>query len=156
MTILNQVRNFLVKKFWPWFIQHVWPKLQSIIISIVVEAFDNLRKKISDYLSSQAESQREEYRQKAADAEQQADSTTDDVAAAKWKAKAEAYYEFAKELKHENEKLRHDIEEEIRTSAQKAKSDISSLDIEQTDSAVLVGGRDLPSLPKSIPEKGTE
>mgnify|MGYP006430460385 CR=1 FL=1 len=148
MKIIDYVKKFLTKVFWPYFKKSILPLIKDALIDITKDVFSRLREIVSERLKRREEASSKEYRRKASEADKNARSSTDEVEAAKWRAKAEAYYEFVKELRRENEKLRNDVEEAVRAAEKKTERDIVDLDLEQNDDIVSIGGRDLPALPE--------
>ena len=143
-------KRFVVKKFWPWFIQHAWPIIKEEVISSVSQVLSFMRKRLEDFLNDRSSRQQEELKTKVEEAESKADAATDEVAAARWRGKAEAYREHAENLKAENDKLRKELDQLLNEEMKNIQASINDINVELKDSRSLgIGSRNIPLLEAS-------
>lgn len=149
-SLLKSIQRFIVKRFWPWFIEYAWPLIKEEVIIIFAQVLNFIRRSLEDYFNNRNETQQKNMKEQAEEAERQAETALDEVEAAKWRGKAEAYREQAITLQEENEQLRRKIEQIMREGIDNARSDIENINIEIKDSKQLEFGS------KSIPLPGTD
>lgn len=146
-TIFAIIKKFIVQKFWPWFIQYVWPIIQSEVVSVVMTIFEVLRKRVERYVNNRNQTQQDAAQKKAAEAERQAESATDAAEAAHFRGRAEAYREQAESLSRENAELRRELNKIIRLSANDVQSSVDNIKLTISDSDHLeIGNKNIPFL----------
>jgi len=146
-SIFESVKRFIVKQFWPWFIQHAWPLIKEEVIAAVSQVLIFMRKNLEDFLAARNAKQQEDINAKAKEAESKAEAAMDEAEAARWRGKAEAYREQADNLRVENEELRKELERLMGEGIKDLRTSVDNINVELKESKTLeIGSRSIPLL----------
>ena len=147
-TIVEKLIGFIVKVFWPWFVQHVWPIIQSFVLQIIADSITALGKKIKDFVGSRSHRREEYAKKRAEDADRAASVAIDAAEKEKQEAIASVWREVAEQFRSENEILRSQITELLSRSEQTLEDDIRSMKLKLTnlenDPSLSIGETSLP------------
>ena len=147
-TIVEKLIGFIVKVFWPWFVQHVWPIIQSFVLQIITDSITALGKKIKDFVDSRSHRREEYAKNRAEDADRAASVAIDAAEKDKQEAIASVWREVAEQFRSENEILRSQITELLSRSEQTLEDDIRSMKLKLTnlenDPSLSIGETSLP------------
>lgn len=111
MSIWSEILKFVVKKFWPWFKQFVWPIIKEHIMEFVSFVIQKLIEIAKDMFSEKTSSRQQEAQSKAEEAESKASDATNDAEAEKYQAVAKVWREVAEQFRRDNEELKRKLEE---------------------------------------------
>jgi hypothetical protein len=147
-TIVEKLIGFIVKVFWPWFVQHVWPIIQSFVLQIITNSITALGNKIKDFVDSRSHRREEYAKRRAEDADSAASVAIDAAEKDKQEAIASVWREVAEQFRSENDILRSQITELLSRSEQTLEDDIRSMKPKLTnlenDPSLSIGGNSLP------------
>lgn len=154
MSIFSKILQFIVKKFWPWFLEFVWPIIQEHIIDIINFIICFFTNKIKDKANEQSSKRESDANKKAEEAEQRAEKAANTTDADKYEAIAKVWREVAEQFRSDNEELRKKLDD-IAVEAQAASQTIvknTDFDIdfsgEQPNLKIGEVKKDLPALPE--------
>jgi len=120
----------MFKKLWSLFLQTLWPLLWPIIRETMVEVVQDLagwiRKAVSEQFNNVTQEQQDNADSRARSAQDQAANATSEEERIKAQAAADAWREISEKLRHDNEKLKQQLEEAIRKSQVYARRRIDS------------------------------
>ena len=120
----------MFKKLWSLFLQTLWPLLWPIIRETMVEVVQDLagwiRKAVSEQFNNVTQEQQDNADSRARSAQDQAANATSEEERIKAQAAADAWREISETLRHDNEKLKQQLEEAIRKSQVYARRRIDS------------------------------
>ena len=120
----------MFSKLWALFLQSLWPLLWPIIRDNMVEVVQDLaswiRKAVADQFNNASQEQQEAADTRVRSAEDRLANASSDEERIKAQATADAWREIAEKLKNDNEKLKQQLEETIRTSQVYARKRIDS------------------------------
>lgn len=120
----------MFKKLWSLFLQTLWPLLWPIIRETMVEVVQDLagwiRKAVSEQFNNVTQEQQDNADSRARSAQDQAANATSEEERIKAQAAADAWREISEKLRHDNERLKQQLEEAIRKSQVYARKRIDS------------------------------
>ena len=120
----------MLSKLWKLFLQYLWPLLWPIIRETMVEVVQDLagwiRKAVSDQFNNATQEQQDNADSRASSAQDQATNASSEEDRIKAQATADAWREISVKLRHDNEKLKQQLEGTIRTSQVYARRRIDS------------------------------
>jgi hypothetical protein len=154
MSIWSKFVKFIVKTFWPWFKEFVWPFVKEHVVEIINWIITVFKNKIKEKVNEQSAKRENDANKKAEEAEQKADQSSNTGDAEKYKAVAQVWREVAEQFRADNEELRKKLDD-LEAEAQAASKDI----VENTDFDIDFSGKqpilkigevkiDLPALPE--------
>jgi len=153
MPFLNTVIDFLVKKFWPWFLKYVWPLIRGHILDILKNIFTELKEKLKKMFSERGKQEVASADGNAATAQAKANAATSAAEKDKWEAIAAVWREAANMFREENEQLKRKLEEAVARAERTAEERIQSIDLSMHSTSgtpILTLGHQTKALP--IPE----
>ena len=120
----------MFKKLWSLFLQTLWPLLWPIIRETMVEVVQDLagwiRKGVTEQFNNATQEQQDNADSRARSAQDQAANATSEEERIKAQAAADAWREISEKLRHDNERLKQQLEEAIRKSQVYARKRIDS------------------------------
>jgi len=154
MSILSKFLKFIVKKFWPWFQEFVWPIVQEHIIDIINFIISFFKNKIKDEVNEQSSKRESDANKKAEEAEQRAEKAANTTDADKYEAIAKVWREVAEQFRIDNEELRKKLDD-LEAGAKATSKDIVDntnfdIDFSGEQPSLLIGEvkKDMPALPE--------
>lgn len=116
------VAKFVAQKFWPWFLEHIWPLISAAVIALVAERITGMAAAASAAVESKLEARAARAREQAASSDLLAAKAVSANEREKHEAAARAWHEIALQLQADNEQLMQQI---------------SALEMVQQDAAAL-------------------
>ena len=139
--------DMFFNRFWPWFVQQVWPHIEKKVVAGMIEMVDRLIQMVADRRSRRDAQRQQEAEQNAAAAEARARSakTNDEADAARreaqiWKGVAAMFKKEATELRKDVEAARKQAKREAAGVIRSAKPTYSK----QGGGAVMINGEATP------------
>ena len=130
MSIFNTITKFVVKQFWPWFKEFVWPLLKEHVIELIVVFLKRFKSEIRDWVSGRSERRSTEAEEKAAAAENKAKATSDVNEAERLRATAQVWREVAEQLRRDNDELKAKIDEVEAEAKAAAEGTVQEMDFD--------------------------
>jgi hypothetical protein len=156
MPFLNTLIDFLVKKFWPWFMKYVWPLIREHILDILKNIFAELKEKLKKMFSEQGKQGAASADGNAANAQAKANAATSAAEKDKWEAIAAVWRDAANMFREENEQLKRKLEDAVARAERTAEERIESIDLSMHSTSgapILMLGHQTTALP--LPENDT-
>jgi hypothetical protein len=154
MRFIDTVIKFIVKKFWPWFNEFVWPYVKEHIMELIFFVIERMKDMVKQWFQKKSESRQQEASHKAQEAEQQATESSDLHEAEKHLAIAQVWREVAEQFRRDNEELKRKLDEfevEAKTNTVTIVEDMNiNVDFSQERPVLKIGEtiRELPALPE--------
>ncbi len=155
MGVLDTLMKFIVKKFWPWFLDFVWPYIKEHFRALINFVIDNIIEMIKKWVEDKTSKREQEAYHKAYQADEKADKASSDMnEAEKHRAVAEVWREVAEQFRKDNEELKKridEIENEAKEGSTKIIDDLKlNVDFSKDKPTLKIGDeiRELPSLPE--------
>ncbi len=102
----NSWRDFVIEKFWPWFIKFVWPLIRDHVRDLVRLVLDDLVKSVKKWHASRTQAREQVAIRRAVDAERAAEGASNASEREKHEAIAQVWREVAEMFRQENEELK--------------------------------------------------
>ncbi|MBD3330836.1 hypothetical protein GF354_04890 [Candidatus Peregrinibacteria bacterium] len=153
MGWFNAIFKFIVKKFWPWFKDFVWPYLKDHVNELISFILDRFKNQIKDIFSDRTERRRKEAQEKADAAEKRAKGTSDDGESERLRATAQVWREVAEQFRRDNEEMKAKLDEmeaETKATSEGIVQDMEfDVDFSETTPVLKLGENrhELPALP---------
>lgn len=154
MALLNNVIDFIVKTFWPWFMKYAWPLIKDYVLDILKTIFSELTKRVKKIFSEMSNQSAATADGNSAAAKAKADASTSAEEKEKWEAIAAVWRDAANMFREENEQLKKKLEEAISSSQDAAEEQIGSINPSMHSTSgtpLLTLGQQSTALP--IPDK---
>ncbi len=140
--------QFLVKRLWPWILEYIWP----IIIDYFIKIFNKSFKEFADslYKNIRKDSNVKAAEDKAREAENEAQMSSDPEAREKYETIAGIWREVAEKYRQENEFLKSQIDQLKTNKLNDVNSELKTINpslIQKNGNALLDLGDELISLP---------
>lgn len=120
----------MLQGLWKLFIEAIWPLLWPIFRDLMTEVAQDLaawiKRVLSDKFDATAASQERQAQQRAAEAQERAQASTDQNERLRAEAEANAWREVVEQLRIDNAKLRMELEEVVKQSQVYARKRIDS------------------------------
>jgi F0F1-type ATP synthase membrane subunit b/b' len=147
---MNKFSEWIIKTFWPFFRDNVWPIIKDQIISIISTAFEYFRKRIEEILNQSSREREEQAERKAQEAEEQATNAKDKAETEKYSAIAEIWRQVAEDYRQQNELLKEKLATASYTASKEIEQNIQAIQIKtEKDSIQLTSGDKTIALPAS-------
>jgi len=156
--IAEAIIQFLIKKFWPWFLENIWPLILKHIISIATDTLENLSKRLNRFFADRMEKRTQNATERAHEATEAAAAATTDSEREKHEAVAKVWREVADQFRAENEALHAQVIELIARAQQSVQEDLRQTKPAIDDLAgtpTLIIGQSKAKLPALPYEQGT-
>lgn len=150
MGFFDEVMKFIVKKFWPWFKEFVWPYIKEHVKELIVFAIGELKKIIKKWLSNKSETREREANQKAQEAESQANDSSITAEAEKYRAIAKIWREVAEQFRSDNEEMKRRLDEFEAEAKMRSEAEVNDLNLDvdfSKEKPILMIGPEVKKLP---------
>ncbi|RJG11111.1 hypothetical protein D3879_15740 [Pseudomonas cavernicola] len=156
--IAEAIIQFLIKTFWPWFLENIWPLILKHIISVVTDSLDSLSNRINRFFADRMKKRSQNAAERAHEATEAAAAATTDSEREKHEAVAKVWREVAEQFRSENEALHAQVIELIARTQQSVQEDLRHTkpaidDLAGTPSLII--GQSKAKLPALPYEQGT-
>lgn len=153
MGIYDSIKEFIIKIFWPFFLEHIWPFIKIHMIDIVKSVIEFLKQLIKDTLDEKQKERQRQAEHEAAEAEANAKAAVNEEEIEKYKEIAKVWRKIAEQYRIDNEDLKRKFDEEIDKTSIKAtnmiqKDDITA-DFTGLTSVIRIGDKtkEFPAIP---------
>lgn len=152
LKVFKKIMADIVKKFWPWFQEVVWPFIKEHVIEILLLFIGKFKAWIEDWFEQRSQRREHEAEQRAEEAEASAQSSKSEADAETWRRISEVWREVAEQHRRDLEDLKSDLrdfEEKVKSDAESVVDDLG-IDMEVIgDAPTLLIGDGRHELPES-------
>jgi predicted RNase H-like nuclease (RuvC/YqgF family) len=140
VNFFNLVINFIVKYFWPWFIEFIWPIIKDHVKDLIIFIIGKLLGIVKEWFEEVTQKRKHQAESNAEQAENKAETASSDAEADKYRAVAKVWREVAEQFRIDNENLKnklYDLETEARTVSEKMVDDMK-IDVDFSKEKAIV------------------
>lgn len=105
------IKDVVVKVFWPWFLEAVWPAIKKHAAQLILLGLDMLASAIKRLMINRTKTRSDEANQQAAEYEKKAEVAENEIEAENYKKIAQIWREVAEKYRQDNEFLKNKMEE---------------------------------------------
>lgn len=154
MGIFATIITFVVKRFWPWFKDFVWPSVKNHVKELIFFILEKLKGQFKEWFSNKSKKREQEAQSKAEEAESKAQSSSNEADVEKYRAVAQVWREVAEQLRRDNEELKAKLDELVKEAKYASESLVEDIELDldfSKDKPILKIGekvQEMPALPQ--------
>ena len=120
----------LINYVWPFFIKHIWPRIQEQVTIILTSAITSVAEQFRAVIGKRTQFRQQEAQVRAEEAEHRALETHNHVDSARYQAEAAVWRQVAEGLRHDNERLQTELTAALHTAIQQAAHQMKDVTLE--------------------------